>query len=346
MMKRGLALAALVTTLAGCGSGSDYSLAVSGDDGGTQTFGADGGGVTGLDASIEENRIAVQVITLTCSGPCADVQAIATGGTPPYTYVWADGTSGPTRHVCPDADTGYKVTVTDTGSSGEFTRAAQTATATLTAKVIACPDGGSRVADAGPIADDASVSGCGAQNTVCWASWAGYSVGTPGSGTASIATPSGTIDVAYSGEVAIQTTVGAGINWFTPVSTYTCATVTDPPASPGSIFQVGGTTLVDTLTFSRPVTNPVFAIASLGDSIADELGTYDFGSYREPFTVLKYGPGSMAGPGTLTDVDGGLVGNDGDGLVQLLGTFQTIRWTDPTAESGGGHAFTIGVPAQ
>ncbi len=109
---------------------------------------------------------------------------------------------------------------------------------------------------------------------------------------------------------------------------------------------MGGTTLVDTLTFSRPVTNPVFAIVSLGDSISNENGIYQFGAYGEPFTILQDGPGSMAGPGILADVDGGLVGDDGDGLVQLMGTFSTIRWTDPIAESGGGHAFTVGVPAQ
>jgi hypothetical protein len=54
----------------------------------------------------------------------------------------------------------------------------------------------------------------------------------------------------------------------------------------------------------------------------------------------------MGGPGAITDVDGSLTGTEGDGLVQLTGTFTTIRWTDPTGESSGGHAFTIGTPPQ
>ena len=103
---------------------------------------------------------------------------------------------------------------------------------------------------------------------------------------------------------------------------------------------------MDTLTFSSPVTNPVFAIVSLGNGIDNTTCVYDFGAYGERFLILQDGAGSMGGPGTLTDVDGGLTGTEGDGLMQLIGTFTTIRWTDPVAETSGGHAFTIGIPPQ
>jgi hypothetical protein len=324
---------------AGCGGNGQnpYVFDIGNDDGGPM-FQSDAGVPGALDAHIEENHVTVTFVTLSCAGPCADVVAVATGGQAPYTYEWDDGSTTAARRVCPTSSTTYQVKATDTGTSGELARPAETVEVPLKANVLACPDGGTIVPA------DGGVPGCGGANTVCWASWAAYSVGTPGTATGTIATPSGNVDVTYSGEVAIQSTLGAGINWFTPVSTYTCATVTDPPGA-GSVFQVGGTALVDTLTFSRPLTNPVFAIVSLGDSISSENGVYQFGAYGEAFTILRDGPGSMAGSGILTDVDGGLVGDDGDGLVQLMGTYTTIRWTDPIAESGGGHAFTIGVPA-
>jgi hypothetical protein len=70
---------------------------------------------------------------------------------------------------------------------------------------------------------------------------------------------------------------------------------------------------------------------------------YEFGAYGESFTILQQGMGEMAGPGILTNVDGGLQGNDGDGLVQINGTFTTITWTDPYGEGFGDHGFTVGA---
>ena len=174
--------------------------------------------------------------------------------------------------------------------------------------------------------------------------------GSPGSVAGVLLPPSGAITVTYSGEVyaallpglaGTQTTTGT--NYFTPASTYTCATVGNPPILPGIVMQQGGTTQVDSLTFSRPVTNPVLAIMSLGNYEFGIQSRFEFGAYGESFTVLQQGMGSMAGPGTLADVDGGLQGNDGDGLVQINGTFTTIQWTDPVGESPGVHGLTVGI---
>jgi hypothetical protein len=105
-----------------------------------------------------------------------------------------------------------------------------------------------------------------------------------------------------------------------------------------------GPTTVDTLTFSRPVTNPVFAIMSLGNSLLGANCIYAFGAFGETFTILQQGMGEMAGPGTLTNDDGGLRGDDGDGLVQLNGTFSSIKWTDGPAgcEGFGVHGVLRG----
>jgi hypothetical protein len=85
----------------------------------------------------------VQVLTLDCTGPCADVEAVATGGNPPYSFAWDDGFTSPKRHLCPSSSTSYAVSVSDTGTTGELAQPAETARATLAASVIACPDGGS-----------------------------------------------------------------------------------------------------------------------------------------------------------------------------------------------------------
>jgi hypothetical protein len=84
---------------------------------------------------------------------------------------------------------------------------------------------------------------------------------------------------------------------------------------------------------------------SLGNSQDGTACFYEFGAYGESFTILQQGMGEMAGPGTLVDDDGGLTGNDGDGLVQLNGTFSTIQWTDPVVacEGFGDHGFTVGI---
>jgi hypothetical protein len=121
--------------LSGAGSG--------GDDGGSPFLtGSDANTSGALDAYIEQNQVAVKFITLSCSGECATVEAVGTGGRPPYTFQWEDGSTRATRQVCPAASTSYSVKVTDTGSSGELARPAQTAQVNVTADVIACPDGG------------------------------------------------------------------------------------------------------------------------------------------------------------------------------------------------------------
>lgn len=134
-----------VVVMAACGStGRESFLDAGRGDGGIPPFfsGADANGAGPLEASIEENQLAVTIITLSCAGTCADVEAVATGGHPPYTFAWDDGSTNPLRHVCPGSTTKYSVTVTDTGASGEFARAPQTTQVPLTADVIACFDGG------------------------------------------------------------------------------------------------------------------------------------------------------------------------------------------------------------
>ena len=142
-----LACAASLASLAGpaCGTsaGNPYSLPVGSDDAGTGSFGArDATAAAPLDAQIQENHVAVTIVALGCAGDCKTVEVVVTGGDPPYSFLWSDGSKSQTRQVCATATTSYGVAVTDSGSTGEFPRPAETINRPLTASVLACPDGG------------------------------------------------------------------------------------------------------------------------------------------------------------------------------------------------------------
>ena len=148
-----------LATALGCGTSGQEQLSLGQDDGGPSFAFAGGDANTSgaLDAYIENSsHLAVKFVTLSCSGDCATVEAVGTGGYPPYTFKWDDGSISATRKVCPTSTTSYSVKVTDTGTVGELARAPETMQVPLTANVIACPDGGP--SDAAP--GDGSVSGC------------------------------------------------------------------------------------------------------------------------------------------------------------------------------------------
>jgi hypothetical protein len=136
-------------------------LDVGGDDSGTILLPSSGGttAASSLDAHIEENHVAVSIVVLACAGDCADIEAVATGGTAPYSYTWDDGSTSAARHVCAISSTRYSVAVTDAGRSGELGRASQTAQSSVAANVMSCPDsgGGGRGDSGGPDATNAVV---------------------------------------------------------------------------------------------------------------------------------------------------------------------------------------------
>ena len=128
---------------------SSYSLIVGSDDGGGGSFSGDASASGVLTATVVENHMTITIVRVSCAGECANVEAVASGGHPPYTFAWSDGRTGAARTVCPTSDRSYQVTVTDTATSGELARAAQTAEASLTAEVLDCPDGGGPTCDGG-----------------------------------------------------------------------------------------------------------------------------------------------------------------------------------------------------
>jgi hypothetical protein len=156
----------------GCGSsgnaGFTGSVGVHDPDAGITLSGSEAGGSGGLDAYIEQGQVQVKLITV-CSGHCATVEAVGTGGNPPYTFSWDDGSTAATRSVCPTSTTSYSVKVTDTAGGGELGRPAETAQAVLTADVLSCPDGGP---SEGGAPDTGSSSGGAPDSGAPDASWA------------------------------------------------------------------------------------------------------------------------------------------------------------------------------
>jgi hypothetical protein len=153
-----LLLLACAALLACSATGSGGPLTVGRDNTGGSSSSTEGSGGSlvfpseprtsePLSAHIERPKgVTVDIITLSCSDQCADVEAVAKGGHAPYSFSWEDGSTSPFRRVCPSANTSYTVSVRDSGwDSREFRRDPETVTVPLTANVLDCPpplDGG------------------------------------------------------------------------------------------------------------------------------------------------------------------------------------------------------------
>jgi hypothetical protein len=299
--------------------------------GGLSSSGGDGA----FDVRIEDaSGMTIEVVTLHCDGECAQVEAVASGGNPPYRYSWEDGSTAAARRVCLDASTTLSVTATDTASAAvEFSHAAQTATTELTATVLGCGDGGVPVGD----------GGFRGEGFVYWTTWTAMTLGEPGSASGTLAPPGGEVSVAYSGEAIAPSaitgqpsTLLVGVATFTPESTYQSGTVTNAPPPSGMIVLAGDPMLTQTITFSAPVRDPLIGVMSLGNFGMAAQWTFDAAP-----VVLSTGPGIANQNGTLTVSGNTLTGVEGYGVVELAGTFSSISFTVPVPESAA--LFTVGI---
>jgi hypothetical protein len=135
-------------------NGSGGRSGVANESGGVPTINVTDGSVANTLAVHVETPpgLSVTVVPIACGGGCADVEAVVSGSVGSVTLAWEDRSTNPARHLCPTSTARYEVTVRDTGSSTEFARPPETATADLTAKVFDCADGGG-AQDAGTCAD-------------------------------------------------------------------------------------------------------------------------------------------------------------------------------------------------
>jgi hypothetical protein len=171
-------------------------------------------------------------------------------------------------------------------------------------------------------------------DTIVWTSWSSATSGNPGSATGTI----GSITVSYSG----QTTGLTNVPSWTPASTFTGGEVGNAPPHTPTIQIEGGSTLSETIMFSSTIVDPIFAIWSLGQS--GSPASFDFSSKSDqPFNLLGGGANAEFGGSTLTSSGSIVSGAEGNGLVQFIGSFDSITFTTPQFENY--YAFTVGYDA-
>jgi hypothetical protein len=176
-------------------------------------------------------------------------------------------------------------------------------------------------------------------STIDWTVWDPSSVAT-GSVSGSAAGSAGGVGVKYTGE--LENLYFNYPSWGPP-ATFSGGTVGNPPLPADGIIQLFGSTgAIDKITFATPVTNPVMAIWSLGQTGID--ASFVFGS-TEPFAIESGGPSSEYGGSSIFTTSpcaaGSACGIEGNGTIQFIGTYSSISWTNPTFEDW--YGFTVGV---
>ena len=178
----------------------------------------------------------------------------------------------------------------------------------------------------------------GTATTVSWVDWS-YIDSTSFSGVVD------GVDVSFTGsfdDFHYPISGGSTNFWGHPSSvaanTYSATPLVDnaPPDSDVIVMQLLGTR---TITFSKPIDNPVMSIVSMGSSSTPVQYQFDTG-----FNILSVGPGTFdpSGNGTLTKLSGNVLqGVEGHGLIQFTGTYTSISWDVDVNENF--HGIQIGI---
>lgn len=181
----------------------------------------------------------------------------------------------------------------------------------------------------------ASVQTAGAA-TVIWTDWTNPNppAVTGSSGGSTTGTIAGGVTVSYSGELQSISTAPL----WTPTTTWSNANFTNaPPQFFGAIQLFGGGTVVDTVTFSTALVNPVFAIWSLGQG--GDTAAFSFINPSNPIFIVG-GPNIPYGGGAIQVAGNVVSGQEANGLIQFQGTVSSISWTNPNFENW--YGFTVG----
>jgi len=126
---------------------------------------------------------------------------------------------------------------------------------------------------------------------------------------------------------------------YTPTTTFADGVVVNnaPVRADGIIQLVGGNANVNTVTFSKPVVNPVMAIWSLG--AGGNQAQFDFMNATP--VLVAGGPSAEYGGGSITISGNDVLGAEGNGTVRFIGTFTSLSWTNPVAENW--YGFDVGI---
>ena len=176
--------------------------------------------------------------------------------------------------------------------------------------------------------------------TVVWTDWTSATTGTSGLATGTI----GSITVNYTGDVYFAQTSGGTNYWDAPPGLpYINNSVVSnaPPASDIIALNTATTGLpTNKLTFSQPITNPIMAVNSMGN-----LGLSVSYTFNAPFNILSHNstnPNNPAywGYGQLSQSGNTLIGTEGTGAIQFIGTYSSIEFSVDQPETW--HGFTVG----
>jgi len=174
-----------------------------------------------------------------------------------------------------------------------------------------------------------------AAGPISWVDWTAITPGSPGSATGTADVGGSFVDVTYSGEVVFGQRASGRFFW-THLSSYLSSGVPNLPGTPGAIALIGGNNLTNTITFSRPVVNPVLAVFSLGrPSVRVD---YIFG---EDFDILSSGDGYFDTGSMVKSGNAILTSHEGNGVIQFSGVHTAITFQVPQAENFGG--FQVGI---
>ena len=116
-----------------------------------------------------------------------------------------------------------------------------------------------------------------------------------------------------------------------PVNSFSGGTVFNAPPSAGGIIQLfGGKAGLNTISFSKPVIDPVLAIWSLG---GNGNGASFVFQTTQPITIESGGPSSEYGGSSITRIGNAIYGTEGNGTIVFHGNFTEISWTNPSVVS-------------
>ncbi len=177
-------------------------------------------------------------------------------------------------------------------------------------------------------------------STTSWTDWLSTSGGSV-SGTLETS-PGSFVGVTFSGDLNGPTQTNGGTNYWRSDSIYRSTVVDAGPGESGNadiLALTGQIGLTNTITFSVPVTNPVMAILSLG-----QTGMPVGYAFDQDFSILASGAGWWGGSSSgslFRDGPGQLRGVEGHGLIMFTGTFTSISFTVSTPEYW--HGIQIGA---
>ena len=165
--------------------------------------------------------------------------------------------------------------------------------------------------------------------TITWNAWSSNTAGTMG-----------TVAVGFSAGGNPSAFIDDYPSW-APASSWADSTVVaNAPASSDGIIQLfGGTSNVNTLSFSTPVLNPVIAIWSLGQP--GMTASFDFIGATP--VLVAGGPNAEYGGSSIWISGNNVYGAEGNGTVMFSGTYSSLSWTNPAYE--GWYGFNVGMTA-